>query len=159
MPQNNYNNNIKVHWWEFPLWHRGLRSSSIGHSCSSDSIPGWGTSIHCECGKENSPTRDHHNKYNNNNNVWNITKNYQNVTMRHRDTKISKCCWEDEHRCTCLMEGRHKASVCKKCSIWEVQLSKTRYAYIFFQNMSRRSPFPSISVFLKTNYTNNACSL
>ena len=42
---------------EFPLWYSKLRmwhccSCDVGQSCSSDSIPGPGISLCCECGKK-----------------------------------------------------------------------------------------------------------
>ena len=64
-----YSQEFKTHMWTFPsaiaivknhkldcpLCHSGLRSQNchscgIGHSCSSDLIPGLGTSICCGCG-------------------------------------------------------------------------------------------------------------
>ena len=58
---------IKLQNMEFPLWYSGLRiwhcyKCGSGCSCSSDMIPGPGTSICCECGQKKNKTKTKQNQ-------------------------------------------------------------------------------------------------
>ena len=54
---------------------------------------------------------DHHNKYDNSENVLKYCRNYQNVTQRH---KVSKCFFEKRCQQTCLTQGCLQHSVCER---------------------------------------------